>query len=145
MSSIFDVQNIKLNVSCESKEEAIQMAGNILVTRGYVDQAYLPSMMEREEMASTYMGNFVAIPHGTDESKKSVLTSGLSLLQIPEGVSFGPDKPVKLVIGIAGKNGEHMDILQQIAIVCSDQDNVDRIVNAETPEEIIAIFSEVTD
>jgi PTS system mannitol-specific IIA component len=145
MSSIFDVQNIKLNVSCESKEEAIQMAGNILMTRGYVDQAYLPSMMEREEMASTYMGNFVAIPHGTDESKKSVLTSGLSLLQIPEGVSFGPDKPVKLVIGIAGKNGEHMDILQQIAIVCSDQDNVDRIVNAETPEEIIAIFSEVTD
>ncbi len=145
MSSIFDVQNIKLNVACASKEEAIERAGNILIERGYVDQAYLPSMMEREKIASTYMGNNVAIPHGTDESKKSVLSSGLSLLQIPEGVSFGPDKPVKLVIGIAGKDGEHMDILQQIAIVCSDQDNVDRVVNAKTEEEIIAIFSEVTD
>lgn len=143
MSSIFDVQNIKLNVACASKTEAIEMAGEILIDRGYVDQAYLPSMMAREELASTYMGNYVAIPHGTDESKKLVLSSGLSLLQIPESVSFGPDKPVKLVIGIAGKDGEHMDLLQKIALVCSEESNVDRIVNAETAEEIIAIFNEV--
>ncbi|HET7628235.1 MAG TPA: PTS sugar transporter subunit IIA [Bacillales bacterium] len=143
MNDIFTKNNIKLNVKADTKDEAIRMAGEILVERGYVEASYLDAMYDREEAASTYMGNYVAIPHGTDDAKDAVLKSGLSLLQIPEGVSFGEDKEVKLVIGIAGKNNEHLELLQKIALVCSDVSRVEELVEADTEEAVLDLFDQV--
>jgi PTS system mannitol-specific IIA component len=99
-------------------------------------------MLEREVLTTTFMGNFIAIPHGTDESKKEVLESGISILQIPEGVDFGNDNVAKVVFGIAGKGDGHLEILSQIAILCSEVDNVEKIVAANSYEEIIQLFKE---
>lgn len=136
-------ENIELNASFTNKEEAIRKTGQILVEKGYVDSSYIEKMLEREQLTSTYMGNFVAIPHGTEDAKQSVITSGLSVIQVPGGVDFGDGNIVKVLIGIAGKDGEHLDILSQIAIVLSEEENVQKIVEAKTAEEILSIFDEV--
>ena len=98
-------------------------------------------MKEREQLVSTFMGNGLAIPHGTDEAKGDVLASGLTLLLIPEGVDWNGET-VKVVVGIAGKDGEHLDLLSKIAITFSEEENVDRIVNAKSAEEIKQVFEE---
>lgn len=140
---ILTVDNIQLNVALSSKEEAIRKTGQILVDKGYVEEAYIEKMLAREELTSTYMGNFVAIPHGTEDSKDLVNHSGISIIQAPEGVDFGGGNIVKVLIGIAGKNNEHLDILSNIAIVCSEEENIEKIVQAKTEEEIVNLFSEV--
>ncbi len=141
--AILNKENIRLNAVIGTKEEAIRQTGSILVEQGYVDAGYIEKMLEREELTSTYMGNFIAIPHGTDDSKNFVKQSGISIIQVPQGVDFGGGNIVKLLIGIAGKNNEHLDILSNIAIVCSEEENVEKLVQAATPEEIIEIFEGV--
>lgn len=142
-NSILTKENIILNTTVGSKEEAIRLTGSVLVSRGYVEADYIEKMLEREELTSTYMGNFVAIPHGTEDSKQYVKESGISFIQVPEGVDFGAGNIVKLLIGIAGKNNEHLDILSNIAIVCSEEENIEKLVNAQTAEEVLAIFEGV--
>ena len=136
-------ENIKLNVSLNNQEEAIRYTGQILVDNGYVESSYIDKMFEREELTSTYMGNFVAIPHGTEDAKSAVNESGLSVVTVPEGVEYGEGNTVKILIGIAGKGDEHLDILSNIAIVLSDEDNIQSILDAASEEEIIRIFDEV--
>jgi len=141
--NILSAENILLGQSITSKESAIRLTGQILVDRGYVDASYVDKMLEREKLTSTYMGNFVAIPHGTEDAKHAVKESGISIIQVPDGVDFGNGNIVKLLFGIAGKNNEHLDILSNIAIVCSEEENVTKIVNATTKEEILALFEGV--
>ena len=141
-------QDILLGQEIGSKEEAIRKAGEVLVENGYVDAEYIPAMLEREEIVSTYMGNFIAIPHGTDDAKKSIKNTGISIIQVPGGVSFAKpedteDKMVFVVFGIAGKDGEHLELLSKIAIFCSEQENVIKLVNASSEEEVIELLSEV--
>ena len=139
-------KDIRLGQEISNKEEAIRKAGEILVENGYVDSDYIPAMLEREEIVSTYMGNFIAIPHGTDEAKKSIKSTGISIIQIPGGVSFAKPEDTEdkmVVFGIAGKDGEHLELLSKIAIFCSEQENVIKLVNAATEEEVITLLSEV--
>jgi mannitol PTS system EIIA component len=141
--SILSAENIVLNKVLTNKEEAIRFTGQILVDRGYVEPSYIEKMLEREEMASTFMGNSVAIPHGTDDAKSEVKNSGLAIIQVPEGVDFGDGNIVKLIIGIAGKGDEHLEILSNIAIVVSEEENVEKIVSASTAEEVLSFFEGV--
>ncbi|OIJ12074.1 PTS mannitol transporter subunit IIA [Anaerobacillus alkalilacustris] len=141
--SILPKENILLNVEVANKKEAIQLVGSILEKNGYVNSDYIDQMFLREELSSTYMGNYVAIPHGTDEAKKSVKETGIAIVQVPNGVDFGNGNIVKLLIGLAGKDNEHLEILSQIAIVCSEEENVIKIINSDSKEEILSIFEEV--
>lgn len=141
---VLSKENIKLNVSLSGKEEAIRYTGSILVDGGYVDEAYIEKMLEREELTSTFMGNSLAIPHGTEDAKKNVLETGISVVTVPDGIDFGGGNIAKILIGIAGKGNEHLEILSNIAIVCSEEENIDKILNATTEEEILDLFSEVS-
>ena len=143
MSEILTPETVELGASLSSRDEAIQRAGTLLVENGHVDERYVDSMFEREKSVSTFIGNAVAIPHGTGDSKQWVTMSGLSIITVPEGVEYGDGNVAKLVIGIAGKGDEHLEILSKIATVCEDEDNVNQIVRAETKEELLAFFEEV--
>ncbi|ARI78349.1 PTS sugar transporter subunit IIA [Halobacillus mangrovi] len=141
--NILTAKTIEMNQSFDSKEEAIQYTGALLRDNGYVNAEYIDQMLEREKVTSTFMGNYVAIPHGTEDAKKAVLETGIAVVTVPEGVDFGDGNIVKLLIGIAGKGDEHLEILSKIAIVCSEEENIDTILNAGSKEEIISIFNEV--
>lgn len=133
-------ENIFLNQEFNTKEDAIRFAGEVLVKAGYVEESYVEAMIERDNITSTYMGNHVAIPHGTEAAKKAVLRSGFTVLQVPNGVDFD-GKEAKLIFGIAGKDGTHLDILSGIAVVCSDEENIEQMVQAKTAKELLAIIN----
>lgn len=135
--------NILLNQSFSTKEEAIRVAGELLVKGNYVKKDYIEKMLERENISTTYIGNNIAIPHGTSESKNDILESGVSIVQVPEGVSFD-DGLAKVVIGIAGKENTHLGLLSNIAIICSEMENVEKIINAKTKQEILDMFGEIS-
>lgn len=135
-------QGIVLNVSSESKDKAIERVGHLLIDRGYVKENYIEGMKAREEEVTTYMGNGVAIPHGMNEYKKEILETGIVIAQYPNGVDFGEGNTAYIVIGIAGKGDEHMEILSKIALTVQYEENVERLRNAKTPEEIIEIIEE---
>ncbi|EHC9951583.1 PTS sugar transporter subunit IIA [Staphylococcus pseudintermedius] len=141
MENLLRDENILLNQSISTQEEAIEKAGQLLVDSGVVKAGYIQAMKDREQIVSTFMGNALAIPHGTDEAKNEVITSGLSLLQIPEGLLWNGEE-VKVVIGIAGKDGEHLDLLSQIAMTFSEEENIHKIVNAASPQAIRQVFEE---
>lgn len=130
---------IALDQSFTDKNEAIKVAGQLLVDQGLADDGYIEQMILRDEDLSTYMGNFIAIPHGTGDSGHLIKKSGISILQVPEGVRFG-DNLVTIVFGIAGKGGEHLDLLSQIAILCEDVTNVQKMTDAQTKEEILSLI-----
>lgn len=139
MSTILKVENIRLNEKFDSKYDAIKMAGELLLAGGYVNEHYIEEMVKREDLSTTYIGNDIAIPHGTESAKNDVLDSGISVIQVPEGVDFNGDK-ARVVFGIAGKNNTHLEILANIAVFCSDMENVEKLVKAETKEEIMDLL-----
>ncbi len=101
-------------------------------------------MLQREETVSTYMGNFLAIPHGTNEGKDTILASALSFVRYDEALDWGGEE-VRFVVGIAGKDGGHMDILTKIAIVFSDDDEVAKLLAARTPDEVLDILGDINE
>ncbi len=139
MSTILTMENIRLNEKFESKYDAIKMAGELLLAGGYVNEHYIEEMVKREDLSTTYIGNDIAIPHGTESAKNDVLNSGISVIQVPEGVDFNGDK-ARVVFGIAGKDNTHLEILANIAVFCSDMDNVEKLVKAETKAEIMDLL-----
>ncbi|MFC0215088.1 PTS sugar transporter subunit IIA [Paenibacillus chartarius] len=138
--SVLSVNKVKLNAKAEDKFEAIRLAGKLLVDAGHAAPEYIEKMIERENTLSTYMGGGLAIPHGTQDSKGLIKSTGLSIVQLPEGVDFGDGEKAQLVIGIAALGDEHMEILTNVAMICSEEENMERIVKAESAEEIIGIF-----
>src|SRR5699024_4713048 len=126
--------------------EAIRACGRLLVEAGCVEEDYVTSMIERNELVSVYMGNFIAIPHGTDEAKRYVKKSGISVVQIPAGVNFGANNSEDLAMilfGIAGVADEHLALLQKIAVFCSEVENVVKLADATTKETIMDLLQEV--
>lgn len=138
-NGIMVAAGIKTGQASVSKEEAITAAGKLLHKLGYVNESYIPAMLEREKTVSTYMGLGVAIPHGTSEAKDEVKKTGIVLLQYPEGVDFGDEKAY-LVFGIAGIGNEHLDLLAKIGTVIEEEENLDKLKKATTPEEILKMF-----
>src|SRR4051794_25343704 len=144
MSDVLTLSQIKVPGAARSKDDAIREAGAILVDVGAVDPSYIDSMFDRERSVSTYMGNYLAIPHGTNESKESIKRSALSVIRYDEPVDWDGNE-VRFALGIAGYQGGHMDILSKIAIMFSDMDEVDKLVAARSADEVYQLLSTVNE
>ncbi|MGQ9347391.1 PTS mannitol transporter subunit IICBA [Mycolicibacterium gilvum] len=136
---VLALSSIVLNGSASSAADAISEAGRLLVDAGAVEPSYVDAMHERESSVSTYMGNGLAIPHGTNEAKGAIRRTGLSLVRYPEPIDWN-GKPAEFVVGIAGAGKDHMALLSKIAQVFSKPDEVARLRGAQTPEEIRSIL-----
>ncbi|MFC4101889.1 PTS sugar transporter subunit IIA [Paenibacillus xanthanilyticus] len=137
---ILSTDKVKLNAAASDKYEAIRLAGELLVQAGHAPAEYVDKMIERENALSTYMGGGLAIPHGTNEAKSLIRSTGLSIVVLPEGVDFGEGEPANLVIGIAAAGDDHLELLTNVAMLVSDDENMAQILNASSAEELIAIF-----
>ncbi len=141
MNNIFTPDNIILNTQAKDKFDAIRITGNILKENGYITDEYIKRMIVREEIVSTYLGNGLAIPHGTDGSDCEIIKTGISLVQFPDGVDFGDGNTAYITIGIAGKEAEHMDLLNKIALICIEEDNVQTLRNATSIEQVLQVLN----
>ena len=139
---ILPAANVRLAARAVSRDDAIREAGAILVEAGAVDPGYIDSMLDREASVSTYMGNLLAIPHGTNEAKDQIRRSALSVIRYDEPVDWGGDE-ARFVVGIAGIENEHLEILSKIAIIFSDEEEVRRLLEAPTAAELHSRLSEV--
>ena len=140
MSDVLRIESVRIHPGSATREEAMKEAADLLQAAGSVTGEYFSAMQQREETVSTYMGNELAIPHGTNETKQAILTSGLSVVRYDGGVDWGGE-PVTFVVGIAGKGDEHLEILSQIAILFSEEDDVARLKAASSPEELFEALS----
>ena len=144
MSDILTVSQIKVPGTATSKDEAIREAGQILVDAGAVTPAYVDAMFEREKSVSTYMGNYLAIPHGTNEAKDAINASALSVVRYDQPIDWDGNE-VRFVVGIAGYEGGHLEILGKIAVIFSDTDEVDKMIAAGSAEEVFALLNAVNE
>jgi PTS system mannitol-specific IIA component len=135
MINVLDLDRIKLSGESRTRDDAIREVGALLVDAGAVTQAYADAMFDREASVSTYMGNLLAIPHGTNEAKDGILSSALAVIRYDEPLDWDGN-PVRFVIGIAGKGDDHLGILSGIAIAFSDESTVEKLLAAATPSAV---------
>ncbi|WP_323644724.1 PTS mannitol transporter subunit IICBA [Pectobacterium versatile] len=135
--------NVFLNQHATDKEQAIRFAGEQLVKGGYVEPAYVEAMLEREKLTSTYLGESIAVPHGTIEAKDRVLKTGVVFCQYPEGVRFGDeeDEVARLVIGIAACNNEHIQVITSLTNALDDDAVIERLAQTQDVQEVLDLLS----
>ena len=133
---------IVLGGTARSRDDAITEAGRLLVDSGAVEPAYVDAMHTREASVSTHMGNGLAIPHGTNEAKGSILRTAISFVRYDEPVDWN-GKPAEFVLGIAGAGDDHLALLSRIAEVFTNEESVARLREARTPEDVLATLDAV--
>lgn len=139
---ILDARSIRLSGTASTRQGAIQEVGGLLVEAGSVQPSYVKSMIERDAAVSTYMGNYLAIPHGTNASKETVIRSALAVVRYSEPVDWNGHE-VRFVLGIAGAGREHLAILAKVADVFCDDAQVRQLLVATTVEEMLALLDGV--
>lgn len=132
---VLDAAAIVVGAHAADIADAIERVGGMLVARGLVTPLYVQAMHEREAIISTYLGNGIALPHGTSEAQDSVLATGLAVAQFPDGVQWGDEK-ARLVIGLAARSEEHIGVLSRLAGVLEDADLCARLAATNDPLEI---------
>ncbi len=142
--AVLDASSIRLGGTARTRDDAIREAGAILVERGSVTSAYVDAMFDREATVSTYMGNFLAIPHGTNDAKDTILDSALGIVRYDEALDWDGNE-VRFVIAIAGRDNEHLDILSKIAIVFSEEEDVQKLLEASSSDEVLALLGDVNE
>ncbi|PSV49529.1 PTS mannitol transporter subunit IICBA [Photobacterium indicum] len=142
---VFQIQaeNIHLGCTATTKEQAIKYAGEQLVKMGYAEPDYVDAMFDREKLVSTYLGESIAVPHGTVEAKDRVIKTGIVICQYPAGVLFSDDEDdlAKLVIGIAAKNDEHIQVITTITNALDDPDAIERLTSTTDVNEVLSILA----
>lgn len=136
-------ENIFLGRTASHKEEAIRFAGEQLVKGGYVQPEYVQAMLDREKLMPTYLGESIAVPHGTVEAKDRVLKTGVVFCQYPAGVRFGEEEDdiARLVIGIAARNNEHIQVITSLTNALDDETVIERLANTTSVEEVLALLN----
>ncbi|MEN5017444.1 PTS mannitol transporter subunit IICBA [Erwinia sp. Eh17-17] len=135
--------NVFLGNHAADKEQAIRFAGEQLVKGGYVEPEYVEAMLAREKLTPTYLGESIAVPHGTVEAKDRVLKTGVVFCQYPAGVHFGeePDDIARLVIGIAARNNEHIQVITSLTNALDDDSVIARLATTTDVQEVLDLLS----
>lgn len=134
------VQDIHPGEKAGDKEEAIRQVAAALVQAGNVAEGYVNGMLAREQQTSTFLGNGIAIPHGTTDTRDQVLKTGVQVFQFPEGVTWGDGQVAYVAIGIAASSDEHLGLLRQLTHVLSDDSVAEQLKSATTAEELRALL-----
>jgi mannitol/fructose-specific phosphotransferase system IIA component len=132
-------ETVLLGAQATDKVDAIRQSGEVLVRAGCVAPSYVDGMLAREKVISTYLGNGIAITHGQPEDLGSVYHTGVSVLQLPEGVEWEPGEKAYLVIGLAATSAsdEHVAVLANLVEVLQDPETTRQLVHATDPMIIV--------
>ena len=141
--SVLIKESILTNKVFLDNKEATIAAGNLLLENGYIEKEYIDSMLEKLETQSfaTYIGNGVAIPHGMSDGSKYVTNTGISVIQVPEGVDWNEEKAY-IVVGIAANSDDHMNVLASLADAIEDLEDAKKLWSETSVEKIYKLLSE---
>ena len=135
--AILSEDRIQLQATAASKEDAIKQCGQLLVATGCVEPGYVDGMLAREETMSTYLGNGVAIPHGQFDNRAQIHKTGISVLQLVEGVEWEDGEIAYLIIGIAAQKDEHVSVLANLAEAIEDEDITEELISTTQKSVIL--------
>ena len=139
--SLLRPECLRLNVHARSRNEAIGEAAQLLVAAGCIDPAYAASMLRRETVSNTYLGQGVAIPHGMVEDRQLVLRTGIAVLQIRDGVEWTDDQRAQLVVAIAAQSDAHLDILRRLTRLIQNEAHLQQLLTTDDPQLLISALS----
>lgn len=132
--------DVVLGLAPVDRERCIRDSGALLVARGCVGEPYVDAMVERDRLTSVYIGMGIAIPHGTNEAKDSVVRTGVVLQQYPEGVDFDGER-AQLVFGIAGRGEEHLEVLANICRILEDEAVLEKMKTTDDVDWVVRVLS----
>lgn len=144
LTELLTESSIRLDAQASSRDDAIRQAGAALVEAGAVDPSYVDAMLQRENSVSTYVGEGVAIPHGTLAGKDAVKRDAIVVLRFPDGVDWD-GKEVSVAVGIAAKGNGHIALLAQLATILLDADKAAALRSATTPEQVYDLLASTDD
>ncbi|HEJ7888305.1 TPA: fused PTS fructose transporter subunit IIA/HPr protein [Serratia liquefaciens] len=133
-------QDIHLGATASNKQEAIRQVAAALTEAGCVSAPYVDGMLQRELQTSTYLGNGIAIPHGTTDTRDLVLNTGVQVFQFPQGIEWGEGQTAYVVIGIAARSDEHLALLRQLTHVLSDDSVAEQLAKTTSAEELRSLL-----
>ncbi|MGI5271322.1 PTS sugar transporter subunit IIA [Nonomuraea sp. CA-218870] len=137
---LLDPRAVLLHESAAGRDEAIRRCGQALVDIGAVAEPYVEAMLERERSISTYVGEGVAIPHGTAAAKEDIARDAICVVRFPGGVDWGGEL-VTLCVGIAARNDGHMPLLAALAEILLDPERARTLREAT---EVHQVMKELT-
>jgi len=140
-SSLLSERCIVVGAVFADSLQAIRACGKLLAEAGYVQPDYIDAMIERERVSTTYIGNGVAVPHGTITSRRFINSTGLALIQVPGGVDFGNGNIARLLVGLAAKDDDHIDLLADIAVICADDERLGGLLSAGSASEMLDVIA----
>ena len=133
---------IKLNAQASNKTDAVRLAGQLLVNAGYIDPAYVESMLRREEAANTFLGAGVAIPHGMIEDRHHIRHTGVAVVQFRDGVAWKDGDQAQLVVAIAAKSDEHITLLRRLTRLMQRPQSIDALIRTDDTQLIISTLAD---
>jgi mannitol/fructose-specific phosphotransferase system IIA component len=139
--AILSKDRIRLQAAAMNRSDAIRQAGELLVQSGCVLAPYIDGMLAREQSMSTYLGGGVSFPYGMFENRDHILQTGISVLQVPDGVDWGDGEIAYLVIGIAASSDEHIGVLSSLAEAIEDEQVTRQLIETSDPEIILKYLS----
>ena len=134
------VESICLDCKVESKKDAVEKVGRLLVDNGNIDSSYIRSLHEREGVSNTFLGNGIAIPHGMQKDRDHINRTGIAVLQVRNGIEWNSGEIVYLVFGIAAKSDEHIEILGNLTDLVNDSELMDELSKTGNPDDIISFL-----
>lgn len=133
-------QDIHIAAKAENKLDAIKQIAAALTAKGCVDAGYVDGMLQREQQTSTFLGNGIAIPHGTTDTRHLVKKTGVQVFQFPNGIDWGDGQLAYVVIGIAASSDEHLSLLRQLTHVLSDESVTDKLAKTTSADELRSLL-----
>lgn len=136
---------IRLGATPRDKNEAIRQVAALLAENGKVAPEYVEGMFAREAQENTYLGNGVAIPHGTPQSRHLIKETAIAVLQVPGGIDWedGEGESAYLIVGIAASDNEHLAVLKRLSTVVGDEEVAERLAKTTDAEDIRRALSDV--
>ncbi|HTN87668.1 MAG TPA: phosphoenolpyruvate--protein phosphotransferase [Sorangium sp.] len=133
--------NVWLGRAAANKAEAIRTVGRAMVESGFIEPGYIDSMLQREQVAATYLGSGIAIPHGLPAARHLVRATGIVVVQFPDGVAWADGERARVAVGIAARSDEHLQVLANLTGVLGDASAAARLARTSDPGEVIAALN----
>lgn len=144
LSDAFGDGSILIKDSVVDRNEAISIAGELLVASLKTTPEYIESMLEAVEKFGPYIviAPGIALAHGKPSDE--VMATGLSLLVLREAIEFkhSQNDPVQLVFGLAATDHDsHIEVMAELAEFLSNSELVNSLLTCSNIEQIRALIA----
>ena len=139
IQNLFSSELFFKDIKAETRSQVIDIMSKKLVEKGYIDDTMRQSYFERETIATTEIGNMVAIPHG---AKGEVYENKVAIGILKEPISWEVGK-VRLIIMLALDKEKILDYEEVFSKIYKRVDSIAKVISIcenKSYEKFINLF-----